>query len=226
MFTKPIALHQTSAAATTPLLAATTAASPLVGGQAAAAEQLKGHVSRLRLHYDAVFDPDACFHLEIQWLAAPSWKVRDWVFSFLRRTRAAGLHPLMIPCREEMQLSDCFQTHLQVPCRHRRLRVMAQEFLLHKLGFVLDSYRQDVDPAMRLQYMHSSGVAVVRVWARGFVWIESGLYKPQGLKRFAAQLFRRFRDFCAMLRQINSTLTKVLERVFSQAHATLTIPSA
>eukprot|EP00808_Paulinella_micropora_P026926 g54287.t1 len=182
---------------------------------------------RMRLHYDKVFDPDACYHLEIQWLIAPAWKVQTWVQNFLRKARTAGLsNVIMVPCRESLRLSDWLYPPLTLKLPKRRHRLMAQHFLLTKLKFVVDSFRKDKDVSERLQLMHVTGIAVVRVWSGGFIWIESPMHKTQKMQKLHVQLFRRFRDLCHRLRTMDEILQGIICDAVAQAQQKKSVHSA
>jgi hypothetical protein len=119
--------------------------------------------------------------------------IEDWIKNFQRKARMAGYSVVRIPTEQPLRTCDYLKTTLSIPVASPRLRLIVEQYLLHQAGFVLDFparyvlFLLSIDAiwscptnwwclsSSRRQYMHTSGMAMVRVVSHGFLWVDNHL---------------------------------------------------
>lgn len=152
----------------------------------------------LLLQHDSRYDAFTCFHIEVDWVVASAGSVDEWIKkSLFKKAKACGLDLVQIPASQPLRTSDAFHSTIPLRLEDPAHREAAVHYLRTECDFVLDSYTR----TSRKQYMHRTGMAVVRVVSTGLVWVNNNLRSAASLQGDSIQLFRRFRAFCASLEE-------------------------
>lgn len=154
----------------------------------------------INVFYDSAYSADACFHFEVHWLAASGTAVDNFVQEIIRKGKASGIASTIVeipsdqPLLPQSRALDPFHSVVKFPVRPADKCKMAQYALLKQFEFFPDG----ADCAMR-QYIHKTGMALVREVSDGLVWIGNYLTSSETQQRLNRSLFRSFRNHCAHL---------------------------
>jgi len=149
------------------------------------------------VEYDRVFDPRTAYHLELRWLVATGTRIEEWIHKLVRKAKALQFQVVRIPAAQPLRTGDSFHLSLPIPLPSiTPLRLKAQYHLVRDCGFVLDFV--PVKDARR-QFIHSSGMALVREVSSGFVWVDNHLMDIKEQRDACIKMFQHFSKYCAEL---------------------------
>ncbi len=175
------------------------------------------------VHYEPVFSPEACFHVEVHWLVASGQHVEMWLrhrsMNIVKRFAYSSVPTkfVQIPTVQPARTSDPFHLPLRVPVPPA-LRAVVEARLLSSENFALDR----IPTGWRRQYLHRSGMAMVRVTSDSFVWVNNHLPTPTGNKgeeRASSardetlHAYHTFRNFCNVAVDARETVLAIVNRV-------------
>eukprot|EP00475_Leptophrys_vorax_P014064 TRINITY_DN20445_c0_g1_i1.p1 TRINITY_DN20445_c0_g1~~TRINITY_DN20445_c0_g1_i1.p1 ORF type:complete len:546 (+),score=141.84 TRINITY_DN20445_c0_g1_i1:90-1640(+) len=144
------------------------------------------------LQCDECYSPDAAYHYEVHWLAASGFAVDQFLVECSRKAKFLGLAVVEIPADHPPRSSDPFHLGVKFPFSSREQCKIAQKELLKSFDFVPDGAESSVR-----QYIHKTGVVLVRELADGLLWITNTLPSGDSSAKHCASLFRSFRKFCS-----------------------------
>jgi len=125
----------------------------------------------LVVQYDTEYDPETCWHIEVQWVAAAGHNVGSWVDAMRRKFRNSPyFNMIQIPTAQPSKTADAFHPPILLQLPVPALNRIAQRYLMHH-DFWLDSSRT----GWRKQYLHHTGMALVRVVSEGLLWLSNHL---------------------------------------------------
>ena len=152
------------------------------------------------LHFDAVHNPNNCFHFHLHWLMCTSRLLDDMLQSWSRFAEKCGLKLVEAPVESQ---DNPFQAPIEIyPCvlppkvnadwipgSFKVPELLFEIALLKKFGFVLDVEADDRFPMDHIaysfkrtaykysQYVHRSGTAFVQIResGNGFLWVNNRL---------------------------------------------------
>jgi Vacuolar membrane-associated protein Iml1, N-terminal domain/IML1 N-terminal double psi beta barrel domain len=166
------------------------------------------------LEYDQTFDPSVCYHIEVQWLAASGVAVANWIKNKLRQNvqRFGFTATHQVPTTQPLRTSDPFHLTYHSPLHPSCFRLIEVHLLSPRFSFVLD----DVSSINR-QYLHRSGMAMVRVVSDGLLWINNNLTSAADKRVQSVQLYRDFRHVCQRLNHAASIVHPLVKTSLDRA---------
>ncbi|ETO12629.1 hypothetical protein RFI_24745 [Reticulomyxa filosa] len=189
----------------------------------------------LVLTYDQEFDAHTVFHLEIYWLIATGSQISEWVNRAQKLAKQSDLRFMQIPSHQPDKIGDPFTSTLDISYNtlmNERIgtsnitetnsnvktipffvSLLAQQALLYRFGFVLDTKHSH----LLKHYLHPSGCAFVRCRADGFTWVPNTLKHKQynALKKESVRLFRAFKNYVRGLLWSYDILMQMVESACS-----------
>jgi len=141
------------------------------------------------LRYDSVFNPNSCYHMEIDWMISTGCIVDDFLKSVIfRKAKMCGVSLVQVPTD---QIPNPFHVPIHIPILPIELwqslqPTALQQILTSKFGFIFDSL---------VGFVHKSGCCFLSMNETGFQWrINSSM---RSLAPMAMSLLQEFKIFCA-----------------------------
>lgn len=178
-----------------------------------------------RVQLDRRIEPNACFHVEgttfstvseitgligfvqVQWLMATGASISSWIDDSLKKTaKDHGLSVVRLPaCHYHPEVAPSpFHPSTTIPIGPESLTAFVQSFVTNRLGFVVD-----VVCGVPLQYLHISGLAIIRVLQDGLQWIPHPLARPSD----ASAVFQKFNEACTMHVECRSIVVSLANEI-------------
>lgn len=140
-------------------------------------------------------------------MVASGHLISDFVQKLHHHAKSLNLNLVQVP--QQISYRNCYPFHamLRIPLLSHKLVKIAESKLLSSFNFFLARRKSEE----KREYIHTLGLAIVRVLDDGLVWVNNNLPSAKLHRATSISVFRDLLNYCTYLNDIHRHLLHIVD---------------